>query len=626
MRFNPNIFKPPKTAILLACLVLLASPTLAQTINLQPYTACGLDSCVINVDMGKLVSASDVTTLKSVDLKTKASSLPKEVSDLRASWKSDNLTITANIKAGSSSYFTINYNGIVLDPWFNSSLPFVFNYSLRSSVSANTLIIRNFTLNTYQLIQNGNISSDCTTGIALTNESDLVVPFWLEGLCGNTTAQTNSSFRFLTTTKADNSSVLKVYFGNPSGNINYQNKNAVFSGYSVFYPMSEGSGATANDGSINNNALNLNGGYSWTRGIIGNGTAFNGANGYGISASSLPNDTAVTISVWAYIINQSAALNGLFLKGDAVGSRQIGLLRYNAVPCANLIETIIYAPIEINSCSQVYPTGAWTLFTGRFNGTYTDMFVNGTLITSVLTAAMTPYTTKLVLAEHVGGSTAYTGGYYDDAFYMSTPMSNNQIKLYYDSITNPSLFGAQSDTQTFTKNATSVALYLNGNQSNISLPYGTLLNSTAVLNITTSYGLKLIINNTIANSTNNIVYNISNLSVGLWNISGVYDSTPNELASYKTYWANITNTTTPVIPPASNNTIAYVYCTANTTLGHINITNLQTDGVITYYENCPYGCDNVTKICSPPLYQTNLIVLAIIFIFIAILYKVYKWL
>lgn len=141
-------------------------------------------------------------------------------------------------------------------------------------------------------------------------------------------------------------------------------------------------------------------------------------------------------------------------------------------------------------------------------------------------------------------------------------------------------------------------LYLNGNSSNTTIFDNTTFNVTGTTNLTNGI-VSLYINGTLsANDTTNAT-NTTNLSTGLYNITGWFgNASTNETI---TYWLNVT--ATPVTP---SGVVGAVYCTDNSTLAHINVTNLQTDNVITYYEWCAQGCDNVTFSCEPLEYQQNL--------------------
>jgi len=135
-------------------------------------------------------------------------------------------------------------------------------------------------------------------------------------------------------------------------------------------------------------------------------------------------------------------------------------------------------------------------------------------------------------------------------------------------------------------------LFLNGNESNITISTTTALNSTATTNLTGAY-VAIWINDTLSANSTNSANNTTTFSAGLYNVTAFFGNTSTN--ETKTWWANITS----AVSPPSSETIAYIYCTDNTTLGHINVTNLQTDSVITYYENCANGCDNTTASCSP---------------------------
>lgn len=168
-----------------------------------------------------------------------------------------------------------------------------------------------------------------------------------------------------------------------------------------------------------------------------------------------------------------------------------------------------------------------------------------------------------------------------------------------------------SETSTFYENH----LYLSGVEGNNTISNTTQLNSTLTSNLTDVPVLIYIDNVLSANSTETAT-NLTYLPEGTYNITGfVGNTSTNETI---TYYATITYTA-PVI-------IGYVYCINNETLAHINVTNLQTDNLISYYENCEYGCDNVTFSCFPAPFIQDLITFLILCGFAVIGVLAFKWL
>lgn len=132
-------------------------------------------------------------------------------------------------------------------------------------------------------------------------------------------------------------------------------------------------------------------------------------------------------------------------------------------------------------------------------------------------------------------------------------------------------------------------LFLNGNESNITLNNATEFNVTGITNLT-ALPVLLYINDTLSANDTDRAENNTYLAQGTYNITGYFgNSSTNETI---TYWLTMTYTA----PGAS---IGYVFCTDNETLAHINVTNLETDNVISYNDHCVYGCDNVTFACYP---------------------------
>lgn len=156
-------------------------------------------------------------------------------------------------------------------------------------------------------------------------------------------------------------------------------------------------------------------------------------------------------------------------------------------------------------------------------------------------------------------------------------------------------------------------LYLNSNESNITLTTDDILNVTATTNLTGLTALVYIGDVLSANATTTAT-NSTNLTVGLWNItSWIGNVSTNET---KTFWATIT------MPPVAT---GYVYCYDNDTLAHINVTNLETDNTISYYEWCNNGCDNVTFSCRYPPYVEDAIGFLVVIAFFIAMAIIFKW-
>jgi hypothetical protein len=150
-----------------------------------------------------------------------------------------------------------------------------------------------------------------------------------------------------------------------------------------------------------------------------------------------------------------------------------------------------------------------------------------------------------------------------------------------------------------------VNLYLNGNESNITMDNSTALSIVAYNNLTLNSSIYVngtLKNNTVTNSTWT-----SFLPSGLYNITGYFFNASTN--STLTYWANLTYTA-PIIPPTSNTTLCYnippnaIYtlsCSNNNTL----LQNWTVGNETCYaYQKCANGCDSYTQTCNlSPLYQ-----------------------
>lgn len=126
-----------QTVVLLAFLVVLASPSLALPIvNLQDSTTCIIDNCTTVVDMPKIgLTGHQVTNVKAIDLKA---SLPKIASIKGMDVKIDGNLLYITGQITQNTYWTMDIgNYVTVDPWWNISTYAIWNasYSLGSTAA-----------------------------------------------------------------------------------------------------------------------------------------------------------------------------------------------------------------------------------------------------------------------------------------------------------------------------------------------------------------------------------------------------------------------------------------------------------------------------------------------------------
>lgn len=191
-------------------------------------------------------------------------------------------------------------------------------------------------------------------------------------------------------------------------------------------------------------------------------------------------------------------------------------------------------------------------------------------------------------------------------FLDSTSSTDNFDYLYWANVTEISIWYNTS-------------LWLNNTQnSNITKDNSTALNSTAVTNLT-GVTVLLWINDTLSGNNTTRVENLTNLSVGLYNITAWFgNASTNDTL---TYWANITAASAPV---ANLTGSYYSYCSDNNTLNYYNEYNYQTDTLINRSTICVYGCDNVTFTCSPPQFVVDLLSYGVVAVFIIFIIWILK--
>ena len=414
--------------------------------------------------------------------------------------------------------------------WWNASWGYRINMTLKSSVSTNETLPRNVTLNTASLITAGKLQSDCDD-LRFTNESDLEIPYFIESGCGTT----NTTIWFKTQTASANTSLIWVYYGNPSASSG-QNENGVFdANYLGAWGMSEGTGtSTFHDSTSNAKTVNMTS-VTWYNGMFGNATGYNGASSMGVTQGTIPSgETSVTIETWAYIGNMTG-LGGIVVKGGSTAGRQFGIIQYNAGGCSGLLDAIVFNPVETQGCFNEYPTGRWVYLVGRWNGTYTDTFINGTMKSNTSVASMTTYTTNFVFGRHALLN-YWFGGYLDNVRYSDVARSNNNIKMVYDTATKSALTSTWGTEQSGTVTPT-VNLTINSGVGNITSEYysgGSTFNITAWSSDPVYWVAILRNGTTIANGTGATTVQ-AELGAGFYNITSI-----NNASMSATLWINVT--------------------------------------------------------------------------------------
>lgn len=220
-----------------------------------------------------------------------------------------------------------------------------------------------------------------------------------------------------------------------------------------------------------------------------------------------------------------------------------------------------------------------------------------------------------------GVSTSATGNFYTAAnWYWGSNSANEDFRGIIDEVKvfNTSLSETQitAEMNTAIRNETNVSfywtanLYLNGNETNITLVNSTALNITGLTNVS-SFNVSLYLNSTFVGSGLGNATNISFLGAGLYNITAWFGNASTNTSI--TYWADMTLPVAPiplnysyVINIDLNN--APAVCLNATRI--LRYTNFNNQAINESYE-CPYGCNNITLSCESPVYQQNLITIGV---------------
>lgn len=146
-------------------------------------------------------------------------------------------------------------------------------------------------------------------------------------------------------------------------------------------------------------------------------------------------------------------------------------------------------------------------------------------------------------------------------------------------------------------------LWLNGNESNVSIITTQELNASATSNLTGS-GVAIYIDDILSAENgegDDYAENVSNYTPGLYNITAFFGNATTNATL--TYWLNVSLPVTTggsVVWDIANLEPNIVYCSDNNTL-YQNYLEANT----TRYITCNNGCDNVSMVCSPTQAEQN---------------------
>lgn len=170
-------------------------------------------------------------------------------------------------------------------------------------------------------------------------------------------------------------------------------------------------------------------------------------------------------------------------------------------------------------------------------------------------------------------------------------------------------------------------LYMNGNETNITLDNATTFNATATTNLT---GANVLIwfNTTLSANGTDSATNSSNLTEGLWNITAFFGNvSTNETI---TWWLNMTYAGEPA-PPEANYSYTYIVDMNDAPLQCLNSTHayraMWVNGAsLNETYECPNDCDEQSNTgCNPPEYQQGLFNFAIVCGMILFMVVIWRW-
>jgi len=434
--------------------------------------------------------------------------------------------------------------------WWNNSFTYrkALNLSENSGADLNNYTY-NVTVDTATLISEGKLDSSCNC-LAFTNSTGngllhaYIPPVSFErGATGCNVANTLVYVKLPNQTASTNATVY-MYYNSTCGNVYTADPEAMLA-WDDF---------TGSDGSSANSTR-------WNT-IDTTGSCRINANQLACTNGAGSWNWAGIRSTWNYSINSPVGIYASsYMKIGTDDYMETALFMIDGVdPYTNLrsgVSIFYNQPSGVVQVAQIV-SGTQTLL-GSFSTTTTNYNENSLWANSTHFSFWTADTPK-------NSTTAYTGQPYA-ALVLSTSDDSGRV-FWFDNVSaryivypEPTLFLGSEQINNNT-NGTSIQLWLNNFQSNITFIYGSALNSTAAINVTGLF-VELYKNGTLIANGTTTATDITQWDAGYYNITAYYPGNASFSASSTTWWANITKAT-PTCNLTSSSDWTYDYPSSTT--------------------------------------------------------------
>lgn len=475
----------------------------AAVINAQPSTSCDMfGNCQTSVNLSTFLNTNQINNLKAKNLSAYLPKLDLNITSFSYYYNGNTLIFSGHIN--SNTYWTVDLqNGYSIDPWWNTSFNHKILVSNASAILAyNYTYCRNYTYKT-------DMASDFSDFRAVNASENENYSSWIM-------TSSASAWAEICTLIPGNQTSFYYYYGNTTPvsavDMGKQTCNLIYDHF--------------NDASLNATlwTCDVQGGAGRCTetgdGVTVRGTGANWADL--CSKANYGNNTQVYIRA-----NDSSASNtvsvgfktGLYMGG----ATNLAVFRWN-YPTT----TAINGYNELSGSGSGVSFGnlqGYQIYSIRKNGTATNnQYAVNFSAYSLRTSYVVPNNTHVCFtnlnAENLTVDFVCAMNYTQSEANWS---EGNPINQTFQAGTN---------------------LYLQGNESNVTITNATLLNITATSNIT-GLNVSLYQNGTLLNTSATLVSNYATLAPGLYNITAETTGNATHLGSNVSYWANVSAYYTP---------------------------------------------------------------------------------
>jgi hypothetical protein len=204
-------------------------------------------------------------------------------------------------------------------------------------------------------------------------------------------------------------------------------------GLIAYYPLDEGAGTTAWDGSANNNT-GAGTNTTWTTGKVGGGVAMNGSDRYvDIADSSSLDPSTITVSAWLNSTTNTTFASAVSKWNNTTPQNGEWILGHGSVAGTyRFLVRIGGTNYDVES-STGFSTGAFHHVVGTYDGSTVRLYVDGVEVgtPATITSTMPASSTNMRIGNRVG-NTNYYNGTVDEVKVFSKALLDKEVKAEYN--------------------------------------------------------------------------------------------------------------------------------------------------------------------------------------------------